>query len=502
MSDKILAACTREGACAETVLAAFGEALGGPVCVWPHCSEVAALLPAAPAEEPAREGARREAEATGRATWADGAAWVPVRSGGALLAMIRVPLERPPAPALVADLEVGAVAFGLVLAREAERRRADRMEAIFDRVAHPIFVKDRRYRWVLLNQAFCDLVGWSREELLGRTDYDYFPKEQADWFRAKDIEMFETGRTIQIEEEPITDAAGTTHLLATTKVPLVGPDGEVTHLVGIIHDITRLKRIEAELQQTNEELQAEVAERTAAITRLDALNKELEAFSYSVSHDLRAPLRSIAGFSRAVLEDYADRLDEQGRRYLERIHANAQRMGQLIDDLLSLSRVSRIELRPEAVDLGAIAAEIVEGLREAEPERDVEVEIAPRLEVLGDKRLLGIALENLLRNAWKFTGRVEKARIEIGAAVVEGERAFFVRDNGAGFDMADAGKLFRPFSRLHRTEDFPGTGIGLATVQRIVHRHGGRLWAEAAPGQGATFWFTVPEPAALAGQAA
>lgn len=491
MTEKLVAACTAADASLAAAIGVFAAELRAPVRAVPATDEVRRILPAPPSEEAERIRAGRawgEAAATGRAASGDGSTLVPIRAGGELLAMLEIQGGQADA-----EVESGAAVLGLFLGRELERMRAERMIAMFDHIAHPIFVKDRAYRWVLLNRAFCELVGWSREELLYRSDYDFFPKEQADWFRARDREMFETHRTVQVDEEPITDASGTTHLLATTKVPLVAPDGSTSHLVGIIHDITHLKAVEAELQRKNEELALEVAEKTAAMARLDAINEELESFSYSVSHDLRAPLRSIDGFSKAVLEDWGERLDEQGRRYLERIRANANRMRQLIDDMLSLSRVSRTELRPLPVDLSAMAEEIVEGLREGDPGRQVEVEIEPALEVRGDKRLLGIALENLLRNAWKFTCRAEGARIEVGSVERDGERLWFVRDNGAGFDMADAGKLFRPFSRLHRAEDFPGTGIGLATVQRIVHRHGGRIWAEAKPGQGATFWFTVPE---------
>ena len=233
-------------------------------------------------------------------------------------------------------------------------------------------------------------------------------------------------------------------------------------------------------------------ERLQATAELERTNKELEAFSYSVSHDLRAPLRSIDGFSHALLEDYADRFDETGKDYLQRVRAACQRMGQLIDDLLSLSRVIRHELRIESVDLSAIVRSIAAQLSQAEPERRVNVEIADAVEVRGDPGLLRIALENLLSNAWKFTRKTADPRIEFGTMKKDGAQIIFVRDNGAGFDMAYVNKLFGAFQRLHETKDFPGTGIGLATVQRIVHRHGGRVWAEAAVGQGAAFYFVLP----------
>ena len=225
--------------------------------------------------------------------------------------------------------------------------------------------------------------------------------------------------------------------------------------------------------------------------RLEAANKELEAFSYSVSHDLRAPLRGINGFSTSLLQDHAAQLDEDGRHCLERILKSAQHMSQLIDDLLHLSRVTRADLCPETVDLGGLAKAIIAELREREPGRQVEFIVPDSALVPGDRALLRIAMENLFVNAWKFTSKKENARIEFGICEHDGRPAYFVRDNGAGFNMAYADKLFGAFQRMHRMEDFPGTGVGLATVQRIIRRHGGRIWAESAVEHGATFYFTL-----------
>ncbi|HUS27651.1 MAG TPA: ATP-binding protein [Kofleriaceae bacterium] len=225
-------------------------------------------------------------------------------------------------------------------------------------------------------------------------------------------------------------------------------------------------------------------------------NKELEAFSYSVSHDLRAPLRGIAGFSLALVEDESDKLSPKGHDYLNRIRAGAQRMGELIDDLLRLSRVSRADFKKERVDVSSLATLVVEDLRKSAPERSVAVDIQPNVSASADPRLLRIVLENLIGNAWKFTSKTESAKIEVGARDDDSEggkqRVYFVRDNGAGFDMKYAERLFAAFQRLHSDKEFPGTGIGLATVQRIVIRHGGRIWVEAAPSAGATFQFTLP----------
>ncbi|HEY6155968.1 MAG TPA: PAS domain S-box protein [Gemmatimonadales bacterium] len=245
----------------------------------------------------------------------------------------------------------------------------------------------------------------------------------------------------------------------------------------IIRDITRRKEGEEQLR--------------SYATQLEAANKELEAFAYSVSHDLRAPLRSLDGFSQALLEDYHARLDDTGRDFLQRVRAASQRMATLIDDLLSLSRVTRGELQVREVDLSALAAAVAADLTKSDPARNVAFAIAPGLVARADAGLVRIVLQNLLGNAWKFTGKRSPAHVEVGVTAHNGRRAFFVRDDGAGFDMAYTAKLFGAFQRLHASDEFPGSGIGLATVQRIIHRHGGQVWAEGTPGRGATFYFTL-----------
>jgi light-regulated signal transduction histidine kinase (bacteriophytochrome) len=235
-----------------------------------------------------------------------------------------------------------------------------------------------------------------------------------------------------------------------------------------------------------------------AILDLKAVNKELEAFSYSVSHDLRAPLRSIDGFSQAILEDCSDKLDEVGQSYLQRIRAATQRMGHLIDDLLTIARITRREMQLESVDLSWIAHRIGYDLQQIHPERFVEFTVQPGLLAQGDEHLVQVALSNLLSNAWKFTSKHRQAKIEFGALAQENDSptVYFVRDDGAGFDITYVNKLFSPFQRLHKVQDFPGNGIGLATVQRVVHRHGGRIWAVGSLEQGATFFFTLAQAAA------
>lgn len=242
---------------------------------------------------------------------------------------------------------------------------------------------------------------------------------------------------------------------------------------------------------TNDEVRKQRDYLESLTSRLTDANKELEAFCYSVSHDLRAPLRSINGFSKVLLEDYADKLDEEGKNCLQRIVAASRRMGQIIEGLLNLSRVTHVELHQKRVDLSVLANAIAGELRQTRQDRHVEFLIGEGLVAYGDPQLLYIVLANLLGNAWKFTGNRSHAKIEFGTTQYDGKPVYFVRDNGVGFDMTFAGKLFGAFQRLHPATEFEGTGIGLAIVQRIIHRHGGQIWAEGRVGQGATFYFTV-----------
>jgi light-regulated signal transduction histidine kinase (bacteriophytochrome) len=276
----------------------------------------------------------------------------------------------------------------------------------------------------------------------------------------------------------------------TASIPALSKRHDEYGQLGMAIEIAdrRLKDNELEITQHRDHLEERVRHRTA---ELDASNKELEAFSYSVSHDLRAPLRAIDGFSLALVEDYGDQVDEAARGYLDRVRRAAQRMGELIDDMLLLSRVSRSEMHYARVDLSSLAEHLIQELRSGEPGRNVQVDIAPGLVANGDERLLRILLQNLLGNAWKFTGKASQAKIEFDTRMAGSEQVFFVRDNGAGFDMRYVANLFGAFRRLHSDDEFPGTGIGLATVQRIINRHGGRVWAEGEVGRGATFSFVL-----------
>jgi light-regulated signal transduction histidine kinase (bacteriophytochrome) len=315
----------------------------------------------------------------------------------------------------------------------------------------------------------------ARDQLIGKNDFDFFPASEAEFFVAKDRETLRNKTMVDIPEEPIRTASGP-RWLHTQKVPIVGADGTPRFLLGISRDITDDKLAAARL--------------IAAHRANDQTNREIESFTYSVVHDLRAPLRTILGYARAVIEDHHAALPGEAAHQLGRIRESAERMTVLIDDLVGLSRVTRAELVSDRVDLTAIAHSVVAGLRALVPDRTVEVEIQPELVVDGDARMLAVVLENLFDNAWKFTSKRPDARIELGAR----DGAFFVRDNGAGFDPAQTEQLFGVFHRLHRESDFPGTGIGLATVARIVHRHRGRVWAEGAIGEGATFYFALGEP--------
>ncbi len=263
------------------------------------------------------------------------------------------------------------------------------------------------------------------------------------------------------------------------------PSGEIT---AVFEDVTERKRAQDELARYQAHLEELVERRTSELVEI---NKELEAFSYSVSHDLRSPLRSIDGFSLALLEDYPDKLDEEGKDYLMCLRRASQTMGQLIDDLLKLSRITRSEMHREEVDLSKLAIEISTQLQQEQPERKIEWRIDSGIKAHGDARLLRVVLENLLNNAWKFTKKNSLALIEFSIAQRDQTTVIFIRDNGVGFNMAYADKLFKAFQRLHSSHEFGGTGIGLATVQRIINRHGGIIWAEAVVNKGATFYFTI-----------
>jgi PAS domain S-box-containing protein len=388
--------------------------------------------------------------------------------------------------------ETGHVIGGALIGRDiTEKREAEarlrgseaRFRALGQQAPVGIFEADAGGKCTFVNTRWCELTGLSEEEALDQAwGHAVHPDDLARvafaWDRA--IERKEQFRS----DYRLQRADGQEVWVSGVAAPVIDALGRQVGWLGTVTDVTERHRSEEELRRHRDEIRA-------LNDRLQASNRELESFSYSVSHDLRTPLRAIDGFARALEEDYGARLDGEARGYIERVRRATHRMGQIIDDLLQLARLARGELRSEAVDMTALAGEVDAALRAAEPEREVEFEAAPGLRAVGDSRMLRLVLENLLGNAWKYTSRQPRARIEFGTANGAGEPVFFVRDDGAGFDMTYAGKLFGAFQRLHNASEFPGSGIGLATVARVVERHGGRAWGEGAPGRGATFYFTL-----------
>ncbi|MFB9358192.1 sensor histidine kinase [Actinoplanes nipponensis] len=367
----------------------------------------------------------------------------------------------------------------------------EQLMALIDHTSAVIYMRDADGRYLLVNREYERLFRLRREDIVGLTDHDLFPGDVADAFRANDLLAFARGFPVQMEEEAPGEDGLRTYV--TVKFPLTDAAGTSYAVCGISTDITERKLAEQEVRRLNDELEMRVRERTA---ELEASTRELDAFAYSVSHDLRAPLRSVAGFSQILLEDHSDALGEQARQYLDRIQANVARMAQMIDDLLHLSRATRVELRREPTDLAGLAREIATELRGRDPDRDAEFDIPDRLVAQGDPHLIRLVLQNLMGNAWKFTAHRGDAVIRLSGHEHDGVDVFSVQDNGAGFDMRYAHKMFQPFQRLHSASEFEGTGIGLAIVHRIVTRHGGQIHARSEPGQGAIFRFSLtPSPA-------
>jgi PAS domain S-box-containing protein len=364
-----------------------------------------------------------------------------------------------------------------------ERKRAEetlaaahkQLQSVIDNTTSIVYAFDPEERFVLANTALAELLNSTPEQMIGKRRHEFMPKRDADWHEANDRQVFEAGRALEFEES--SQLKGHSIKWLTTKFPLRDAQGRIYAVAGISADITERKQMEIELTRRADELAA--------------ANRELESFSYSVSHDLRGPIHSIQGFSEILLEDYGERLDEDGIDYLNRIKGGADKRNALIDDMMSLFKISRQELFRRDLDLSAIVEGIVEDLRGSNPDRKIEIKIQKQVHTNGDSPLLTIALSNLLRNAWKFTSKVENPLIEFGELQEEGRHLLYVRDNGAGFDMKLCNKLFKAFQRLHSESEFPGTGIGLAIVERVIRRHGGKIWAESEPGKGATFYLLL-----------
>jgi PAS domain S-box-containing protein len=353
-----------------------------------------------------------------------------------------------------------------------------------------IWMMDLKLTFRYINPAVFNMLGYTVDEWIGSHLSDHFPSEEMQAMkRLIETELTKkTNRNGVILETSIFKKDGDLIPVEISSKIFFNSAGQPVGFQGTTRDITRRKCVEKGIKRLNENLEHQLIEQTA---QLKAANKELEAFAYSVSHDLRAPLRSIDGFSKALLEDYKDILDETGRDYLRRVRENGKRMGELIEDMLKLSQTLRCEMIKESVDLSAMAHSIIEELIIQEKHREVTVKIQANIVALGDSHLLRVVLVNLLGNAWKFTAKKDTARIEFGVNKENGTSVYYVKDNGAGFDMAYSEKLFLAFQRLHSNLEFPGSGVGLATVARIIQRHGGHVWAEGKPNQGAIFFFTL-----------
>jgi PAS domain S-box-containing protein len=409
------------------------------------------------------------------------------KDGSRFPAVVSVTALRDAQDAIIGYLLIGTDNTARKLADDAVRTSEAQLQTIVESSSDAVIGLDLTGIVTQWNAAGERIFGYSEEEIVGRPIALIIPPDRHD-DEARMLSQIKSGQRIEHFETERLSKHGDLISVSVTVTPIKDSHGQVIGASKLVRDVTESKRAAEVIRRLNTELEQRVVERTA---QLLTANNELEAFSYSVSHDLRAPLRSLDGFSQALLEDCTDKLNAEDQDNLRRIRSASQRMGQLIDDLLNLSRLTRAEMNRQTVDLSGIAQDVFDELHVSDPRRKVNIVIAQGLVAEADPRLLQIALTNLFANAWKFTAKRPDARIEFGCAGENGNRSFFVRDNGVGFDMAHAGKLFGAFQRLHAMNDFPGTGIGLVTVQRIIHRHGGRVWAKSAVGAGATFHFTL-----------
>lgn len=360
-------------------------------------------------------------------------------------------------------------------------------------IAEAVIATDAIGRIRLFNPGAETLTGWSHQEALSHTIYEVLSlRDENTGLPVPNPvqEVLESDDSLPvIQGSMLVSRSGETLAVEECAARIVDSFGRVLGGVLVLRDITERRRQSAEIQKLNQELERRVIERTA---ELEAANRDMEAFSYSVAHDLRAPLRGIDGFSQLLIEHHASQLNEQGMGYLNRVRSATARMGELIDALLSLAKIGRTDMQRVQVDVSELVQSLVPEIVAAQPDHQVDIRVQEGVDAYADPRLLRIALYNLLDNAWKFTRKSRNARVVVGAHSREGLTTYFVRDNGAGFEPLHAGRMFEAFERLHRHKEFSGTGIGLAIVQRVVQRHGGTIWAESQPGEGATFNFTLP----------
>jgi PAS domain S-box-containing protein len=377
-------------------------------------------------------------------------------------------------------------------AETALRRSEKRYRALVSTLSTVVWVANRQWEFQGEQASWEAYTGQSLNEYRGRGWRRAFHAEDLASLESYIAQAVRGHQTGEIELRLWQAATAQYRIVTLRPVAVFDGDGEFREWIGTLTDVDDRRRAEDEVRRLNIELEGRVRDRTK---KLEEINGELEAFSYSVSHDLRAPLRAMDGFSQRLVSEYGPALDENAKGYLSRIRNGATRMGQLIEDLLSLSRITRLELTRREVDVSNLVRQILQELQAREPQRKVDLSIWDGVLVDADVRLVRVTLENLLGNAWKFSSLTEQPRIEFGMMQEDARQVLFVRDNGAGFDMEYANKLFAPFQRLHGMHEFPGTGIGLATVHRIVTRHGGRIWCQAKPGAGATFYFTLQDDA-------
>ncbi len=361
------------------------------------------------------------------------------------------------------------------------KRTKDLLNSIIENIPAMIFLKDAKdLRFTLFNKAGEKLLGYNRTELIGKNDHDLFPKIEADFFTAKDREVLSSKKLLTIEEEHIQTKDKTKKTLYTKKLGLFDETGKPTYLLGISEDITARKQMEAATLKLNKELKES--------------NRELESFSYSVSHDLRAPIRHISGFLDILKKNLGNNLDEKNKRYFNLIKESAKEMGKLIDDLLTFSKMGRTAINTEDVNLNLIVKNSIKKLEPDIRNKNIDWRLNNLPTEKCDSSLIKVVLDNLISNAVKYSSKKEKAIIDIGFIKenIKGN-VIYVKDNGVGFDMKYYDKLFGVFSRLHSNHEFEGTGIGLATVNKIISKHGGQVWAEGKLNEGATFYFTVSE---------